>query len=150
MANTYSSLFYHLVFSTKERRRFLKPNVESRIWDFIGGIARHNGLTPIRVGGIEDHIHALLLAPPKYSVSQIAKFIKADSSRWIKSELGYDLFSWQDGYAAFSVSKRTVPKVRQYIEEQRIHHGRMSFENEYRQMLNLHEIDIGNEEYLFG
>lgn len=150
MANTYSSLFYHLVFSTKERRRFLKPDKEVRIWDFIGGIARHNGLTPIRIGGVEDHIHALLLSPPKYSVSQIAKFIKADSSRWIKREFGSDLFSWQDGYAAFSVSKRTVPKVQEYIERQRIHHGRMSFEYEYRRMLELHEIDIGNADYLLG
>ncbi|QQS42126.1 MAG: transposase [Acidobacteriota bacterium] len=49
MANTYSSLFYHLVFSTKERRTFLKPSIENRVWDFIGGIARHNGLTPIKL-----------------------------------------------------------------------------------------------------
>lgn len=150
MANTYSSLFYHLVFSTKERRTFLKPSIENRVWDFIGGIARHNGLTPIRVGGVEDHIHALLLSPPKYSVSQIAKFIKADSSRWIKGELGKELFSWQDGYAAFSVNKGTVPKVKRYIELQREHHGRMSFEDEYRRMLDLHEIEVGDERYLLG
>jgi putative transposase len=150
MANTYSSLFYHLVFSTKERRPFLKPTIEKRVWDFVGGIARHNGLAPIRVGGFDDHIHALLLAPPKYSVSQIAKFIKADSSRWIKREFGQDLFSWQDGYAAFSVSKRNVPKVRGYIERQRIHHGRMSFEDEYRRILSLHEVDLRDEKYMFG
>ncbi len=150
MANTYSSLFYHLVFSTKERRRFLKPDIERRIWDFIGGIARHNGLTPIRVGGADDHIHALLLAPPKYSVSQIAKIMKADSSRWIKREFGQESFSWQDGYAAFSVSKRTVPKVKQYIESQRVHHGRMSFGNEYRRLLDLHEVDLGDERFLLG
>ena len=150
MANTYSSLFYHLVFSTKERRRFLKPSIEKRVWDFMGGIARHNGLTPVRIGGVEDHIHALLLAPPKYSVSQIAKFLKADSSRWMKRELGYELFSWQDGYAAFSVSKRSVPKVREYVEAQRFHHGRMSFENEYRRMLELHEIEVGDERHLLG
>jgi putative transposase len=150
MANTYSSLFYRLVFSTKERRRFLKPDIENRVWVFIGGISQHNGLTPIRVGGSDDHIHALLLAPPKYSVSQIAKFIKADSSRWIKRELGHDLFSWQDGYAAFSVRKRSVPKVSQYIESQRKHHGRMSFEDEYRRLLSLHEVDPGDETYMSG
>ncbi|QQS42125.1 MAG: transposase [Acidobacteriota bacterium] len=92
----------------------------------------------------------MLLSPPKYSVSQIAKFIKADSSRWIKSELGKDLFSWQDGYAAFSVNKGTVPKVKRYIESQREHHGRMSFESEYRRLLDLHAIDIGDERYLLG
>ena len=150
MANTYSSLYYRCVFSTKERHWFLKPTIEERVWDFLGGMARHNGLAPIRVGGVEDHIHALLLVPPKYFVNKIAKFLKADSSRWIKQEFGQDQFSWQDGYAAFYVSKRTALRVKKYIQEQRSHHGRMSFESEYRRMLDLHEIDLGDERFLLG
>ena len=150
MANTYSSLFYHIIFSTKWRKRYIFPEIENRVWDYVGGIARHNGITPIRIGGIEDHLHTLVLSPPKYSVSQIVKILKADSSKWMKDEIGKRFFSWQDGYSAFSVSKRQVPKVRRYIENQREHHKKMTFEEEYLELLRLHEVDIINESYLYG
>jgi putative transposase len=71
MANTYSSLFYHLVFSTKNREDFLEVEIENRVWAYIGGIARKHNCTAIQVGGIEDHIHALILSPPKYAPSEI-------------------------------------------------------------------------------
>jgi putative transposase len=72
MANTYTSLHYHFVFSTKNREPWIAPSIEQRVWEFIGGIARHHGMTALQVGGIEDHIHALITAPPTIAPFQIA------------------------------------------------------------------------------
>ena len=81
MANTYTSLHYHLIFSTKNRVNWIKPEFESRIWSYIGGVARKHKMTALRVGGIEDHIHALVMAPPTLAPSQIAQCLKGDSSK---------------------------------------------------------------------
>ena len=151
MANTYSSLFYHIVFSTKHRQRWIEQDIENRVWAFIGGIARKHKCTAIQVGGIEDHIHALILSPPKYSPSQIAQFIKGESSKWIHEEFPkISSFAWQDGYSAFSVSKSAVPKVVDYIKAQREHHKGKSFEDEYKDLLRWHEVDVVDERYIFG
>ncbi len=151
MANTYSSNFFHIVFSTKNRERWIKPEIENRVWSYIGGIARNHKCTPIQVGGIEDHIHALIMSPPTFSPSQVAKFLKAESSKWIHQEFPKMCrFSWQDGYSAFTVSKSVVPKVNLYIKNQRSHHRRATFEEEYLELLRLHEVDIVDEKYLFG
>lgn len=151
MANTYSSIFYHFVFSTKNRERWIDVEIENRVWAYIGGIARKHHCSAIRVGGIEDHIHALILSPPKYAPSQIAQFIKGESSKWIHEEFPkMQRFGWQDGYSAFSVSKSIVPKVLDYIENQRQKHQDKSFETEYEELLELHEVDIIDGKYLFG
>lgn len=151
MANTYSSLFYHIVFSTKKRERGITEEIENRVWAYIGGIARKHKCTAIQIGGIEDHIHALVLSPPKYAPSEIAQFLKGESSKWIHDEfLKMRSFSWQDGFSAFSVSKSIVPKVVEYIKNQREHHKGKTFEDEYLDLLKLHEIDIVDEKYIFG
>ena len=150
MANTYSSTYLHYVFSTKNRKRYLDQDKESRIWQYIGGIIRTHGLSALQIGGIEDHLHALIRSLPKYSPSQIGQFMKAESSRWIKEEFE-DLrsFGWQDGYGVFSVSKSQLDKVVRYIRDQREHHANKSFEEEYRELLDLHDVDY-DERYLFG
>jgi len=81
MANTYTALYYHIVFSTKNRVTHIKPEVESRVWAYIGGVARAHKMTALQVGGIEDHIHALVMAPATLSRSQIAQYLKGDSSK---------------------------------------------------------------------
>ncbi|MEO7659250.1 MAG: IS200/IS605 family transposase, partial [Pyrinomonadaceae bacterium] len=149
MANTYSSLFLHIVFSTKNRKRWITPEIEHRVWAYIGGIARIHGLTAIQVGGTEDHIHALILARPIHSPSAIAKWLKADSSKWIHQEFeNMRSFAWQDGFGAFSVSKSNVPAVVDYIMDQRKHHEEESFETEYERLMKLHEVDY-DPKYLF-
>ncbi len=150
MANTYSSLFYHIVFSTKHRKKFILPDIEKRAWSYLGGVARKYGTTAVQIGGIEDHVHALILSPPKFSVSEIAKFLKRDSSKWFRQELGNRMFTWQDGYSAFSVSRSIVPRVIDYIKNQRRHHSNLSFEDEYTDLLRLHDIDVVDESYVFG
>jgi REP element-mobilizing transposase RayT len=150
MANTYTSLFYHIVFSTKNRVPFIKPEIEERVWTFVGGIARHHKMTALQIGGIEDHLHALVLAPPTFAPYEIAKFLKGESSKWVHEEFP-DLrdFGWQDGYGAFTVSKANVPNVVSYIQNQRAHHQTMTFQDEYLDFLKKAEIEY-DERYLWG
>jgi REP-associated tyrosine transposase len=150
MANTYTALFYHIVFSTKNRMAYIKPEIESRVWAYIGGLARAHKMTALQVGGIEDHIHALVMAPAAFSPSQIAQYLKGDSSKWIHEEFP-ELrgFAWQDGYGAFTVSKSNLPDVIRYIESQREHHQQRTFQEEYLDFLNKHGIDY-DERYVWG
>jgi putative transposase len=150
MANTYTALFYHVVFSTKNRVEFIKPEIEERIWSYIGGIARQHKMTAIQVGGVEDHVHALVMAPPTFAPFEIAKFLKGESSKWIHEEFS-DLqnFGWQDGYGAFSVSKSNVPAVANYIQNQRVHHQTQTFQEEYLAFLKKHGVEY-DERYLWG
>jgi REP element-mobilizing transposase RayT len=150
MANTYSALFFHLVFSTKNRKCWIRPEIENRIWTYTGGIARSRGLVPIQIGGYDDHAHALVMAKPVHSPSEIAKWLKADSSKWIHSEFeNMRSFQWQDGYGAFTVSKSNVPAVVEYIKTQRQHHEKESFDAEYERLMKLHDVEY-DLEYLFG
>jgi REP-associated tyrosine transposase len=150
MANTYTSLHYHLIFSTKAREPWLVPSIEQRIWEFIGGIARAHAMTALQVGGVEDHIHALVTAAPTIAPFQIAQFLKGGSSKWIHEEFStLRKFAWQDGYAAFTVSKSNIPGVINYIQNQREHHRKKTFQEEYLEFL--HENNIGyDERYLWG
>ena len=136
MANTYTSLFYHIIFSTKNREPWLVPDIEQRVWAFIGGIARSHKMTAVQVGGIEDHIHALVMAPPTIAPCQIAQILKGESSKWIHEEFStLKNFGWQDGYGAFTVSKSNIADVISYIQNQREHHRNITFQEEYLKFL---------------
>ena len=150
MANTYASLHYHLIFSTKNREPWLTPAIEQRTWKFIGGIARAHRMTALQVGGVEDHIHALVTAPPTIAPFQIAQYLKGDSSKWIHDEFStLRNFGWQDGYAAFTVSKSTIPEVITYIQNQRQHHRKKTFQDEYLEFLHANSIEY-DQRYLSG
>ena len=150
MANTYSALHYHLIFSTKNRERYLKKEIEQRIWSYMAGIARHHKMIPIQIGGFDDHIHALLGVPPTLSVSQVAQYLKGESSKWMSetfSELSN--FAWQEGYSAFAVSKSNLDAVIEYIKKQKEHHKYRNFQEEYRDFLLKHNVQY-DENYLWG
>ncbi len=150
MANTYSSLHYHIIFSTKNREPWIIADIEERIWKFMGGIARKHGLIALQIGGIEDHIHALTTSPPTLAPAQIAQILKGESSKWIHQEFQrLKQFSWQDGYAAFTVSTSNLPQVVAYIQNQREHHRRKTFQEEYVEFLRASGVDY-DERYLWG
>jgi putative transposase len=150
MANTYTSLHYHVIFSTKNRERWLVPDIEQRVWEFIGGIARKHRMIALQVGGVDDHIHALVTAPPTIAPCQIAQFLKGDSSKWIHEEFSaLRNFGWQDGYGAFTVSKSNIPEVINYIQNQRAHHRQKTFQEEYLEFLLANGIEY-DERYLWG
>jgi REP element-mobilizing transposase RayT len=150
MANTYTSLHYHVVFSTKNRVGYIKPDIEQRVWAYIGGVARKHKMIALQVGGFDDRIHALVLAPPRLSPSQIAQYLKGDSSKWIHETFPelHD-FAWQEGYGAFSVSQSNLESVISYIQKQREHHQKKTFQEEYLEFLQKHGIEY-DERYLWG
>ncbi|MCA9061807.1 MAG: IS200/IS605 family transposase [Planctomycetaceae bacterium] len=150
MANTFTSLHYHIVFSTKERREFIHSEIEQRVWEYLGGIAKQNGMKPLQVGGIEDHVHIVAGIPPTLAVSRAIQQIKGGSSRWIHETFSsLSKFTWQDGYGAFSVSRSLLPTVINYVATQREHHRKRNFQEEFREMLERHEIEY-DERYVWG
>lgn len=150
MANTFSHCYNHIVFSTKNRVDLIHPDIEGRVWAYIGGIAREHGLTALQVGGIDNHIHLLVSSPPAVAPSQIAQWLKGGSSYWINREFQNPRkFAWQDGYGVFAVCKSHADRVADYIANQREHHKKQTFEEEFVSLLRLHEIEY-DERYLFG
>ena len=108
----------------------------------MGGVARTHGLTAMQIGGMEDHVHALTLSKPIHSPSEIAKWLKMETSKWIHQEFPQmRTFAWQDGFGVFSVSKSNAPAVIEYIKRQRDHHAKESFETEYERLMKLHEVN---------
>lgn len=107
-------------------------------------------MTVLQVGGVEDHIHAVVMAPPTLSPSQIAQYVKGDSSKWIHEEFPkLRRFEWQDGYGGFTVSKSQLPDVIEYVRHQRAHHKKKTFQQEYLELLEKHGVDY-DERYLWG
>lgn len=107
-------------------------------------------MTALQIGGVEDHIHALVLAPPTLAPSKIAQLLKGGSSLWIHTEFPeIRSFAWQDGYGAFTVNKSILSDVERYIQNQREHHSKISFQEEYLEFLKKHGVDY-DERYLWG
>ena len=149
MGNTFTSLHCHFVFSTKHREPWISHEIEERVWSFLGGIARENGMKPIRIGGMPDHIHMAVGLPPTLAVSKALQQIKGGSSKWMKEAFPTMRgFGWQDGYGAFAVSKSNLPMLTAYIEKQREHHRTKTFKEEFVALLVRHGIDY-EERYLW-
>src|SRR6188768_3502102 len=120
MANTYTSLHYHIVFSTKDREPWIAETIEERVWTYVAGIADQHGMTALRIGGLEDHLHLVIAIPPTLLVSTAVQRLKGSSSRWIRQTFpDLDAFRWQDGYGAFTVSSSILPATVRYVERQR-------------------------------
>lgn len=140
----------HCVFSTKERRKLITPEVQSRLWPFVGGIARENQMKALAVGGVEDHVHLLLSLPATLPVAKALQLIKGGSSKWVHETFpDVRTFAWQEGYGAFSVSVSHVPDTIAYIKGQAEHHRKQTFEDEFRAFLRKHGIEF-DERYVWG
>ena len=142
MPSTYANLLYHIVFSTKGRKPLIADDLREELYRYIGGIIRAEGGIQLEIGGISDHVHILSKLKPADSVSQMLNRIKANSSKWVNEngKLGVR-FTWQEGYAAFSVSESRVPDVVQYIRNQEEHHRKHSFQEELVALLKRHRIE---------
>jgi putative transposase len=149
MASTHHNLNVHAIWSTKGRVPWITQDVEQRIWEYIGGIARQKRVTPICVGGCDDHIHVLLRLPANLDTSKAIQLIKGSSSKWIHEVFPHlRAFRWQDGFGAFSVSQSGIPAVFKYIKNQRAHHHKKTFQEEYVEFLVKNEIDF-DEDHLW-
>jgi REP element-mobilizing transposase RayT len=132
---------YLRVFSTKGRLALIGPELQPRLWAYIGGIARENGMKAIAIGGIENHVHVLLSLPATMSFAKAVQLIKGGSSKWVHEEFpGLKDFGWQDGYGAFSVSRSLIDQTVEYINHQKEHHQTRSFQEEFIRLLDKHGI----------
>ena len=143
MGRTYSSLSYHLVFSTKYRRKTISPDWSEQLYQYIGGIIRNKNGVLLEIGGIEDHVHLLAAIPPTIAVSDMLRFIKSNSSGWVNETIKpKEKFGWQPGFGAFTVSHSQEPVVRTYIQNQQQHHREKTFQDEFLAILAAHEISF--------
>lgn len=146
---SYVSSYFHCVFSTKERRPTITPELRERLWPFLGGIARQNEMKAIEVGGVADHVHLLLSLPSTMPVAKAMQLIKGGSSKWIHETFPeHRLFAWQDEYGAFSVSVSQLEKIIEYIRNQEVHHAKKTFQEEFLELLQKHQIPY-DERYLW-
>ena len=146
---SYVSSYFHCIFSTKERRRLITPELRERLWPFMGGIARQNKMKAVEVGGVEDHVHLLLSLPSTLPISKALQLIKGGSSKWIHETFPeHRLFAWQEEYGAFSVSVSQLDNTIAYIKGQEEHHRRMTFQEEFLVLLERHHIEY-DERYLW-
>jgi putative transposase len=150
MANTFHALNVHCVFSTKNRDPVLTPEIRNRLWAFMAGIAKQNGIGPRCIGGVSDHAHLLLSLPTCFSVAKAMQLIKGGSSAWIRETFRpLRSFTWQEGYGAFAVSVSHIETVARYIESQEEHHRTKTFREEYLAFLQKHGIEY-QEKYALG
>ncbi len=148
MASTFTSLAYHVVFSTKFRKRTLTNAIRGETYNYIAGIIANQQGQLLDIGGVDDHIHLLTSCPPRIALADFVRDIKANASKWLREDQRQNDFGWQTGYAAFTVSCSQIDAVREYIRNQVEHHRKQSFEDEFRAILNRHGIAF-DEKYLF-
>jgi len=142
MGRTYTSLTYHIVFSTKYRRPTIRSEFRERLYQYIGGIIRQHQGALLEIGGIEDHLHLMVGIAANQSVSEMLRLIKSNSSAWVNETVKpVQKFSWQPGYGAFTVSHSQKPTVKRYIQKQPQHHQSKSFRDEFIQILVAHGIE---------
>ena len=150
MPRSYTNLIYHIVFSTKDRKPLITNETEERLYEYIGGIIRGLGGILLKINGAPDHVHILAKLRPDKSVSDVLRDLKSNASGWMHDVFpDAKDFSWQNGYGAFSVGPSEIDRVKKYIANQKVHHGKQSFEDEFVELLALHEIEF-DRRYLWA
>ena len=150
MAQSLCKIYLHVIFHIKTTSPPIADEHLERVHSYIGQLVNDAGCQVIRVGGIGDHVHVVCLLSRDETVSHLVEEMKRNSSRWIKTlSPQYEHFAWQGGYAAYSVSQSVVDKTISYVNNQREHHKKISFHDEYLQFLRLYNIDY-NERYVFS
>ena len=147
MSHSYSNIYIHAIFSTKDRKPLIPPEFEKRLYSFIAAIAREHKIPLLAAGGMPDHTHLLFLLPSTLSLARTINTFKANSSRFM-GEQGF-AFQWQNGYGAFSVSSSQLDKVTAYVRSQSEHHKKMSFEQEFLALLKKARVSY-DPNYVFG
>jgi len=146
--STFTQIYYHVVFSTKDRVPAFTADKREKLFRYTWGILNNKKCHLYRIGGVEDHIHILTEVHPTIALADLIRDIKTGTSTWIKGSGLFPKFTnWQDGYGAFTVSHNVRDAVIEYIKAQEEHHRKMSFEDELRGFLNEHGVKF-DEKYL--
>jgi putative transposase len=148
MGQSLSHLLVHSVFSTKDRRPFLRSEeIRNEIYAYMAGTLKNLECHPIKIGGVEDHVHILSSLSKNIAFSELIGRLKGSSSKRLK-EKGVHGFAWQNGYGVFSVSESNVEAVTAYITNQAKHHRKTSFQEEIRELLKRHRVTF-DERYVW-
>jgi REP element-mobilizing transposase RayT len=150
MPQSLSQILVHTVFSTKERRPFLRDKtLRDETHRYLGGILAQLDCQPLIVGGVEDHVHLLCVLSRIRTAAEMVKEAKRGSSLWLKTK-NDDLrdFAWQNGYGIFSIGFSQIEQTRRYIERQETHHRKISFQDEFREFLRRYDVPF-DERYVW-
>ncbi len=149
MANTYTQLYFHIVFAVRGRRNLMSKKWRDELYKYITGVIKAKEQKLMIIGGVEDHIHLLLGTKPDCNLSDLVRDIKANSSKWINEQkLTPIKFEWQSGFGAFTIGQSQISRVVTYIQNQEEHHKKKTFREEYIEFLKAYEVDY-NEKYIF-
>ncbi|HMD98346.1 MAG TPA: IS200/IS605 family transposase [Terriglobia bacterium] len=148
MAQTFSNLLTHVIFSTKDRFPLISSELRPDLLAFMGGIVRELNGKALTVGGTADHVHLLVNLPPTLAIADALRVVKANSSKWVHETKGRSKFAWQAGYGAFSVSQSNAASVIKYIAGQEEHHRGFTFQEELLTLLKKHGIPY-DERYIW-
>jgi putative transposase len=147
LSHTSGNILLHLIFSTLGRRPLIKPDFRADLFAYLGGIVREIQGTALIINGTADHVHALVRIRPARSAAEIARVMKANSSKWVRAKWSLE-FGWQTGYGVFSVSESNVAAVTRYIASQEAHHKKHSFQEEFVTFLRKNNVAY-DERYIW-
>jgi putative transposase len=149
MPQSLASLHCHVVFSTKNREPFIRPEIKQPLYDYIGRVLCNTRCVLCAAGGVADHVHLLVSLHREVAVAEAVRAVKCNSSRWVHESFPDLLhFAWQTGYGAFNVSYSLLDSVRKYLARQEEHHKNQSFKDEMLLLLKKHHIEY-DEKYLW-
>src|SRR5205823_4589396 len=144
-----SSLLIHLVFSTKNREGFITTEIEAELHPYMATIFRDHNSPSLIIDGTTDHVHVLFTLSRTMAVADLVEEVKTGSSKWMKTKgREFRNFHWQRGYGAFSIGQSNVAELKRYIRNQKQHHRRVTFQDEYRRFLKRYEIGF-DERYIW-
>lgn len=149
MPQSLSRILIHLVFSTKNRERILTPAIQAELHPYLAGTLDNIECPSLQVGGVEDHVHLFFGLSRTRTIAEVVETVKTSSSKWIKTKgVEFANFHWQLGYGAFSVSQSDADVVVAYIRNQAQHHQKMTFQDEYRRLLERYQVAF-DEKYVW-
>jgi putative transposase len=141
--------YIHIIFSTKNREPFIIPGIEEDLFSYMGGICNNLECTVLKIGGHLDHVHIFCMLSKKIALMKLLEEVKSHSSGWIKTkDEEFSNFYWQAGYGAFSVKHADVQSVIEYISNQKDHHSKKDFKDEFRSFLKKYEVKY-DEKYVW-
>jgi putative transposase len=149
MPQSLAQILIHLIFSTKNREPVLSDEIRSELHPYMATVLKGVNSSAILINSVEDHAHVLFHLSKNHALCDVIEAVKKDSSKWIKTKgKTYRNFHWQNGYGAFSVSQSHVADVVTYIGNQKDHHPRRTFQEEFREFLKKYRVPY-DERYVW-
>lgn len=148
MPQSYYSFYCHIIFSSKNRKNLITPEIQLPLYKYIHGIIKNEKGKLMERGGTENHVHILMSFPPDKSAVDFVRTVKTNSSKWLRKDLSLNFFGWQNGYGLFSVRYSELKRVKNYILNQAAHHKKMSFKEEFILFFKKNCISC-DEKYIF-